>query len=79
MTYQGHFENGVIVLDEPANLPDGAKVRVELLSPGEAPQTPETPQSTHYEHYEPIIGAIDDLPEDFAAQHDHYIHGTPKK
>lgn len=34
MTYQAHFENGVIVLDEPANLPDGAKVRVELLGGG---------------------------------------------
>ncbi len=78
MTYQGHFENGVIVLDEPVNAPDGAKVRVELLHTGDATQRPETPWSTHYEHYESIIGAIDDLPEDFAAQHDHYIHGTPK-
>jgi hypothetical protein len=24
-------------------------------------------------------GAIKDMPADFALQHDHYIHGTPKK
>jgi hypothetical protein len=25
------------------------------------------------------IGSIDDLPEDFAVNHDHYIHGAPKR
>lgn len=79
MTYLGHFEDGIIVLDDPVNLPDGAKVRVELLPTGNVAQKTESPPTGHYEHYESIIGAINDLPEDFAAQHDHYIHGTPKK
>jgi predicted DNA-binding antitoxin AbrB/MazE fold protein len=79
MTYQGHFEDGIIVLDEPVELPDGAKVRVELLPSENAAQKAESPRGNHYKHYESIIGAIDDLSEDFAAQHDHYIHGTPKK
>ena len=26
-----------------------------------------------------FVGVFDDLPEDFAAEHDHYIHGTPKR
>ena len=26
-----------------------------------------------------LAGIARDLPEDFAAQHDHYIHGTPKR
>ncbi len=26
-----------------------------------------------------VAGATKDLPVDFAAQHDHYIHGTPKR
>ena len=30
MTYRGHVENGVVVLDEPAELPEGAIVRVAL-------------------------------------------------
>lgn len=79
MTYQGHIENGVIVLDEPVTLQDGAKVRVELLSDSAAQQKTDSSGVSHFEHYKSVIGAIDDLPADFAAQHDHYIHGTPKK
>jgi len=30
MTYRGHIKNGVAVLDEPVNLPDGTPVRVEV-------------------------------------------------
>lgn len=33
MHYKGHVEAGVIVLDEPAELPDGTLVRVEALAP----------------------------------------------
>ena len=31
MTVFGHVRNGVVVLDEPCSLPDGAKVNVRLL------------------------------------------------
>ena len=30
MTYRGHMENGVVVLDEEADLPDGAKVMIDV-------------------------------------------------
>jgi hypothetical protein len=30
MTYRGHIQNGVAVLDTPANLPDGTPVRIEV-------------------------------------------------
>ena len=30
MTYRGHMQNGVAVLDAPANLPDGTPVRIEV-------------------------------------------------
>ena len=79
MTLQGHFHNGVIVLDEPVNLPDGIRVRVELLPAAEAPEKRDSVTGSHYSHYQSIIGVINDLPVDFAAQHDHYIHGTPQK
>jgi hypothetical protein len=26
-----------------------------------------------------LAGTVDDLPPDMAEQHDHYIHGTPKR
>jgi hypothetical protein len=79
MTYQGHIENGAIVLDGPVNLPNGVKVRVELLVAAGETQQPLSSAGTQFDHYQAIIGAIDDLPNDFAAQHDHYIHGTSKK
>lgn len=30
MTYRGHIKNGVAVLDEPAHLPDGTSVLIEV-------------------------------------------------
>lgn len=30
MIYRGHIKNGVAVLDEPAHLPDGTSVRIEV-------------------------------------------------
>jgi hypothetical protein len=30
MTYRGHIENGLVVLDLPAWLPDGTPVRIEV-------------------------------------------------
>ena len=35
MTIEGHIENGHIILDEQIPLPEGMKVRVELLPAGE--------------------------------------------
>lgn len=70
MTYRGHVENGVVVLDEPAKLPEGAEVRIELAEPAE--------ERTLYEQMKDVIGIVDGLPSDFAEQHDHYIHGKPK-
>ncbi|MFO7976175.1 MAG: hypothetical protein R6V12_16245 [Candidatus Hydrogenedentota bacterium] len=31
MSYKGHVQNGVIVFDEPAELAEGAPVRIEVL------------------------------------------------
>ena len=79
MTVEGHIENGRIVLSQEIALPEGMRVRVELLPAVNAPQQPQPPTGSYLKHYESIIGSIDDLPSDFAAQHDHYIHGTTKR
>jgi len=68
MTYLGHVEKGVIVLDEADALPEGMQVRVEPV-----------PQRTLNERFKNIIGRAPDLPPDMAENHDHYIHGTPKR
>jgi hypothetical protein len=37
------------------------------------------PPSTLAATLAPLAGTITDLPPDFAAQHDHYIHGARKR
>ncbi len=71
MTYRGHVRNGLVVLDEPAELPEGAAVRVEL---DEAERGP-----TLADRLRDVIGIAKGLPPDLAEQHDHYAHGKPKK
>jgi hypothetical protein len=77
MIYRGHVENGVVVLHDGVRLPDGAEVKVELLDVSTS--AGETEMPTLYERLKSVVGVASGLPEDLAAQHDHYIHGTPKK
>ena len=58
MPYKGHVENGIIVLDEPADLKDGDKVQVERVETGE-PLSGCTPlRGTKYEFDDPFAPAI---------------------
>lgn len=75
MAYKGHVENGVIVLDEPADLQEGAEVAVEVVQ--SSIQT--KPRPTFRERYTAVIGKADGLPEDAAENHDHYLYGAAKK
>ena len=85
MTLSGHVENGKIVLDESVPLTEGMKVRVELLQSGQNANgdrdEPIDVQSlpTLYERLKPIFGFVKDAPSDYARNHDHYLHGQPKK
>jgi hypothetical protein len=72
MSFDGHIENGVAVFDEPVSLPDGLKVRIVPVAE-KARQT--TGRKTLAERFKNIIGAVDDLPEDMAENHDKYLHG----
>lgn len=72
MTYRGKVLNGVIVLDPPAKLPEGAEVDV---APVEAPDD----EPTWYEVFKDIIGKAEGFPPDFSRNHDHYLYGTPKE
>jgi hypothetical protein len=74
MTYNGKVHNGVVVLDNGAQLPEGTQVRVEPLHPVDAEDVP-----TLYEQLQPLVGSVEGLPPDMAANHDHYLHGQPKR
>jgi hypothetical protein len=78
MVYRGHVENGVIQLEGSLVLPEGTEVRVEILAPSPGQET-EGHGLSLYERLEPVIGVVKGLPEDFAQDHDHYLHGRPKQ
>lgn len=75
MSLEGTVVNGVIVLDEDAKLPEGTKVDVTVKDGSQA----ETAKQPTLAGLLKLVGSLDDLPADFAAEHDHYIHGTPKR
>jgi hypothetical protein len=78
MTYRGHVQNGVVVLDDPVAIPEGTVVDIEvLLAP--QPEASDGGGGTLVERLVSVIGKIEDLPTDFAQQHDHYLHGTPRR
>jgi len=78
MTLLGHVQNGVIVLDQDVPLPEGAAVEVQVIVPPPQP-SPESELPTLAETLKDFIGVLEDLPEDAATNHDHYLYGTPKK
>jgi len=69
---QGTVVNGTIVLDEPVALLNGSRVEVEVKAQARAA----TPLG---EALLKLAGTAVGLPEDMAEQHDHYLHGTPKR
>ena len=77
MSFTGYVQNGAIVFPVPLPLPDGTEVQVLLSKRDEPGATDAAP--THAEIFRDFIGSVADLPPDMADQHDHYIHGTPKR
>jgi hypothetical protein len=70
MTYRGHVKSGQVVLDEPAELPEGTEVSVEVMPGAVAPLGQKLLQ---------YAGQAQGLPADAARNHDHYLYGTPSR
>ncbi|MEX2172392.1 MAG: hypothetical protein WD851_23935 [Pirellulales bacterium] len=70
MTFRGHVQSGVVVFDDAKAPPDGVTVEVSVLTDEQVPLC---------DFLMEFAGSIDGLPSDMAAQHDHYIHGRPKR
>lgn len=83
MTLEGHIQNGQIILHHNAPLPEGVKVRIEFLDSNTSESNTSEEASDElpslYERVKPFIGSVKGLPEDFAKNHDHYLHGQPKR
>lgn len=71
MTYRGHVQSGVVVFDGPETPPKGATVEVAVL--------PSRQDGSLRDLLMEFAGTVEGLPSDMAAQHDHYIHGRPKR
>lgn len=72
MSFEGTIVNGTVVFDEPPPLPDGTRVDVVAKKEPEAASSLGAMLLRH-------AGKAKGLPEDAAAQHDHYLYGTPKR
>jgi hypothetical protein len=70
MTLEGIVQNGIVVLENGASIPNGTHVKVVV---------PEAKEQPTFLDLLEFAGCMPDMPADFAAQHDHYIHGTPRK
>lgn len=71
MSYVGEIKNGVVVLEQGNRIPEGTRVRVEIVE--------DQRRLTLAERLKDVIGVVEGLPPDFAENHDHYLHGQRKK
>jgi hypothetical protein len=91
MTYLGYFSNGYVKLDDAVSLPEGTPVKVEVLIARPSDDISISASSSTGSVDEPVdpdadelvalllryAGTAKGLPSDWAANHDHYIHGKP--
>jgi hypothetical protein len=69
MTIDGIVQNGTIILDKGATLPEGTRVKVSIEPTEEDCQELSEILLKH-------AGIAKGLSSDLAEQHDHYLHGT---
>jgi hypothetical protein len=79
MTVKARFDGRVFVPEWPVNLPVGYTLEIAL------PSQPVSPPPFESAPLLELLKILDqfpenpDWPEDGAAQHDHYLYGTPKR
>ena len=82
MSFRAHYDGSVFVPDEPVDLPVHCPVDVtasSLLEPEDGQGIGEIPPLMRLVRAIEELPPIMDLPTDAAAQHDHYLYGTPKR
>lgn len=81
MTIEGQIINGQVVLNVQVPVPDGTRVRVELLKDAKTENAKQTEKElpSLYERMKSFVGSVEGLPSDYAINHDHYLHGQPKR
>ena len=72
MVYRGHVRDGVVVLDQATDLPEGAEVRVAVA-------TQDASESSLGARLMKFAGKLDGLPSDLARNHDSLPARTAKE
>ena len=80
MTYTGHVENGTVVLEPPAELPEGALVEISVVDKTHSALDVKPIWEIALELANSIPEEdLEALPKDGAVNHDHYLYGTEKR
>ena len=83
MPYKGRVRNGVVVLEKHAKLPEGTKVVVRLTNKRVIRKKIAKRKVKNLSRLAKMLlshaGTAKGLPRDMARNHDHYLHGSPKK
>jgi hypothetical protein len=80
---RAHFDGKVLVLDQPADLPTGTPLEIEVRLEVDAQHAQPTDRQRGI--LADVADWVETLPKDpnspgdAAAQHDHYLYGTPKR
>ena len=72
MNCVGTVSKGVVLLPPGTQLEEGAKVRIE-------PVTPSLTEKPIGQRLAAVDGIAENLPPDLAWNHDYYLHGKPKR
>ncbi len=77
--FSAHSDGSVLVPDEPVKLAKGRRFLV-TLEPADAARPKKTAPAQWFRKAMELSERMPrNLPKDLAEQHDHYIHGTPKR
>jgi hypothetical protein len=79
MTYRGRVCNGVVVLDDPKPLPEGAEVSVRPLQPRKRDSAAAAGKVTVGRALLRLAGRAKRLPRDASRNLDHYLYGHRKR
>jgi hypothetical protein len=79
MTYRGKVKNGVVVLEDPKALPEGADVTIRLVKAKGNSAKSGKGQKTLRPGVMKFAGKAKDLPADAAENLDHYLYGHAKQ
>lgn len=89
-TFPGQVRDGVVIFEGPSPLADGTRVEVKPIDMSEAiaqlsaallefAGAAEGRPPSLADRLRPVIGQAEGLPADLAENHDHYLHGLPRK